>query len=221
MLLPILPQPASLWLSKNLSETFYWPARLIYELPCHHQSSIFSWYALPTFTKKGNQKVRGGGKIKTSLLGLGDCFFFTIFKGGPFLLDIFPNHKSFSCFDFFSWLRILRRGILERLSDCSSYFQLVTEWINITKRHKLTLIVVLSCCRRCTDCHKYVTVCISSVAEHISIILMIMRTTMMTMTKIMIVVLNQRPTTIGCRRHFKLFKRTLHRGYNHDDREEL
>ena len=44
---------------------------------------------------------------------------------------------------------------------------------------------------------------------------------MMTMTKIMIVVLNQRPATIGCRRHFKLFKRTLHRGYNHDDRDEL
>ena len=190
MLLPILPQPASLWLSENLSETFYWPASLIYELPCHHQSSIFSWYALPTFTKKGNQKVRSGGEIyvKTNFLGR---FFCTTFKGGHFYWTFFPTTNILLLlwfftpdFGFWDW------GILERLSDCSSYFLLVTEWINITKRHKLTLIVVLSCCRRCTDCHKYVTVCISSVAEHISIIMMIMRRTMMTMTKIMIVVLN-------------------------------
>ena len=134
MLLPILPQPASLWLSENLSETFYWPASLIYELPCHHQSSIFSWYALPTFTKKGNQKVRSGREIyvKTNFLGR---FFCTTFKGGHFYWTFFPTTNILLLlwfftpdFGFWDW------GILERLSDCSSYFLLVTEWINITIR---------------------------------------------------------------------------------------
>ena len=110
MLLPILPQPASLWLSENLSETFYWPASLIYELPCHHQSSIFSWYALPTFTKKGNQKVRSGGEIyvKTNFLGR---FFCTTFKGGHFYWTFFPTTNLFVVVViFYSWFWILRLG---------------------------------------------------------------------------------------------------------------
>ena len=144
----------------------------------------------PPLLKRETKRFAVGGKyVKTNFLGR---FFFVQLLRVVIFIGHFSQPQIFLLllwfftpdFGFWDW------GILERLSDCSSYFLLVTEWINITKRHKLTLIVVLSCCRRCTDCHKYVTVCISSVAEHISIIMMIMRRTMMTMTKIMIVVLN-------------------------------